>query len=312
MNEGVKPLSCDELVSIDYGVGASILVFADDPVRRLGFETMIQAAGGRVSASLGLADAVERIERHAAPDGVLVEIGDDRPELAESIFDLLEQGARSQRFRGVAIIAPGLIDLAMARSGHRDVEILCDDLGADLAGAVAGLVSPRGLFLSDVTADAAPLKLRELSEQVGRIARTLAALSHNKVEPVLDGAEPEASTDVQLEAPVLRAIIRARRLRDQHFGGSIFADPAWDMLLDLMAARLEGQPVAVSSLCIAAAVPPTTALRWIKTMTDLGLLVRVADPTDRRRVFIEMSPRAVQSMGNYFAAARRIGDGHFL
>ena len=78
------------------------------------------------------------------------------------------------------------------------------------------------------------------------------------------------------------------------------------MLLDLMAARVEGQAVAVSSLCIAAAVPPTTALRWIKTMTELGLLVRIADPNDRRRVFIELSPRAVSAMAAYLKAMRRL------
>jgi hypothetical protein len=40
----------------------------------------------------------------------------------------------------------------------------------------------------------------------------------------------------------------------------LFADPGWDILLDLYAARQEGKQVSVSSLCIAAAVPPTTAL----------------------------------------------------
>jgi hypothetical protein len=44
-------------------------------------------------------------------------------------------------------------------------------------------------------------------------------------------------------------------MREQFFGPDLFADPAWDILLDLYAARLEQQRVAVSSLCIAAAVP---------------------------------------------------------
>ena len=77
------------------------------------------------------------------------------------------------------------------------------------------------------------------------------------------------------------------------------------MLLDLTAARIEGQPVAVSSLCIAAAVPPTTALRWIKAMTDMGLFERVADPKDRRRIFIELSPRAMEGMLACLRAMKR-------
>jgi DNA-binding MarR family transcriptional regulator len=58
--------------------------------------------------------------------------------------------------------------------------------------------------------------------------------------------------------------------------------------------------VPVSSLCEASAVPATTALRWIKTMTESGLLTRRADPLDGRRVFIEMSPATSQSLRHYF------------
>ena len=75
-----------------------------------------------------------------------------------------------------------------------------------------------------------------------------------------------------IEAAAVRDFIRARRLRDQFFGDGLFADPAWDILLDLTAARIERRPVAVSSLCIAAAVPATTALRWIKHLTAEGWL----------------------------------------
>src|SRR3546814_10077844 len=46
----------------------------------------------------------------------------------------------------------------------------------------------------------------------------------------------------------VRGLIRARRTRDQFFRNELFADPAWDMLLDLMAARLEHKRVSVSSL----------------------------------------------------------------
>ena len=59
--------------------------------------------------------------------------------------------------------------------------------------------------------------------------------------------------------------------------------------------------VTVSSLCIAAAVPSTTALRWLKTLVDRGLLIRRADPTDLRRVYIELSPATSIALRRYFA-----------
>lgn len=97
-------------------------------------------------------------------------------------------------------------------------------------------------------------------------------------------------------------MLRQRRMREQFFPADMFADPAWDMLLDLYAARLERQPVSVSSLCIAAAVPATTALRWIKTMTDAGLFLREADPHDGRRIFIALADKSFDGMESYFEA----------
>ncbi len=99
---------------------------------------------------------------------------------------------------------------------------------------------------------------------------------------------------------------RARRLRDQYIRGGLFADPAWDMLLDLMAARLEGNRVAVSSLCIAAAVPATTALRWIRALTERGLFIRSADPQDGRRVYIELHDDVARALTAYLRAVQRV------
>ncbi len=98
-----------------------------------------------------------------------------------------------------------------------------------------------------------------------------------------------------------------RRLRDRYFPSDLFADPAWDILLDLTASRLEKKPVSVSSLCIAAAVPPTTALRWVRMMTDQGLLERRADPADARRMFVDLSDAAYANVCGWFALVEQRG-----
>lgn len=87
----------------------------------------------------------------------------------------------------------------------------------------------------------------------------------------------------------LENIIRHRRARQEHFPDGFFADPAWDILLNLALARLQQQRVCVSSLCVGAQVPTTTALRWIKHMTETGWLVRKDDPLDARRKFVDLS-----------------------
>ncbi|WP_447952847.1 winged helix DNA-binding protein [Sphingopyxis chilensis] len=98
----------------------------------------------------------------------------------------------------------------------------------------------------------------------------------------------------------VRGYIRRRRERAELFPSDFFSDPVWDMMLDLYAAHLERQPVSVSSLCIAAAVPATTALRWIKTLTARGWFERARDERDGRRVYVSLSDDALSRLDRYF------------
>jgi DNA-binding MarR family transcriptional regulator len=92
--------------------------------------------------------------------------------------------------------------------------------------------------------------------------------------------------------------------RTSFFPGGLFADPAWDMLLDLMHARLNGKRISVSSLCIAARVPATTALRRIGDLVSTGLATRVRDENDGRRVFIELTEDGFARMARYLEQVR--------
>lgn len=143
-------------------------------------------------------------------------------------------------------------------------------------------------------------RLLAISDEVGRIASTLARLSTQPISPssVLPSEDDEAVPEVSVAN--VRTVIRARQLRGRYFEAELFADPAWDMMLDLLEAELSHRRVAVSSLCVAAAVPATTALRWIKTMVEKGVFIRHSDPLDGRRIFIELSPEASSAMRRYF------------
>jgi len=166
------------------------------------------------------------------------------------------------------------------------------------------------------------LALLRLTEQVGQIAQRLERLSG--VQPAVFGDDKmfrfesprrgyggpgggEGGRMARAALPSLpdprlvRRIIRQRQLRARYFDGELFADPAWDMLLDLTAARVERTRVSVTSLCIASGVPPTTALRWIGQLTEAGLFERVEDDTDRRRAFITLTDLAAKAMARYFA-----------
>ncbi len=133
---------------------------------------------------------------------------------------------------------------------------------------------------------------------------------HTSQAPALSGfgtarGEPGVTGGPPLPDPqVVRQIIANRQARSRFFDADLFGDPAWDMLLDLTAAHAEGTQVSVTSLCIAAAVPATTALRWLTQMVESGIFIRVPDPADRRRAFIGLSEKAVTAMSGYFASLR--------
>ena len=192
----------------------------------------------------------------------------------------------------------------------------------------------RVLALGRVLGQAAHLRVRELSdddrlallrltEQVSQIAARLdrltppgdgsgdgdSAFRFESPRLAFAGAPDSDSNDRLIRAArpalpdprLVRRIIRQRQLRARFFDGDLFGDPAWDMLLDLTAARAEHTRVSVTSLCIASGVPPTTALRWIGQMIDSALLERVEDETDRRRAFITLTDKASDAMARYFA-----------
>lgn len=116
-----------------------------------------------------------------------------------------------------------------------------------------------------------------------------------------DGAGQDRRVRPALPDPrLVRNLLKARQLRMRYLGADLFADPAWDMLLDLTAARAEHRRVSVTSLCIASGVPTTTALRWMKLLEQSGLIQRMEDDTDRRRAFVMLSDQGAIAMARFF------------
>jgi hypothetical protein len=292
---------------IEYRADPAVLVFAD-AVSGEAWRGAAQSAGCRVIDVVPIAGAADRLDRQVATDAVLLDCGDESAESLDGLLDRIVEGAETGRFGGVVATSMPLVDRVAARGFIPEIELLCEPSQSDRVAAIRVAAGHRPARLRDVNKAQATVRLQQLSEEVGRIASVLAALSEDEAAAAamaVVSAAPNGNSE-PLDACFIRSIIRARRLRDHFFRDELFADPAWDMLLDLMAARVERQRVAVSSLCIAAAVPPTTALRWIKTLCDQGLFVRVADPEDGRRVFIELSVETATMMEAYLRSAQRI------
>lgn len=309
----------------------AVSIFADRPHVRAQMREDALAAGLRVGqcGELGVL-----LDSDAIALGEVVLI--DCPQVdAARLAALSRLDMRAARSAAQLVVATGIEALD-------DVFACLDQSGAQI------LVEPgrgeRAVALGRAMAGAARLRLRELTEedrlrllrlaeQVDEIAKRLDSFGLGRIGSDHRGLPPEGGT---LESPapgfhgddgngeermrravrpplpdprLVRRIIRQRQLRARFFDADLFADPAWDMLLDLAAARAEHQRVSVTSLCIASGVPPTTALRWIGQMTEAGLLARIEDETDRRRAFIALTDRAADAMARYFAEMGKAAAG---
>ncbi len=98
-----------------------------------------------------------------------------------------------------------------------------------------------------------------------------------------------------------------RRRRERFLPRDLFADPAWDLLLYLFIAGAERRTVSVSSVCIALAIPESTALRWIGLLVDRDLVSRKNDEVDEQRRFIALSAEGFLAMRGYFESVANDG-----
>lgn len=147
------------------------------------------------------------------------------------------------------------------------------------------------------------------------------ALENGTLAQVLRGVADRlmGTTALQSAAPtqeltlskVARSVLRHRRRREDLFP-DLFADPAWDVLLDLFAAQREGKAISISSACIAARVPSTTALRCIHNLVTKGFIVRANDPSDARRVHLRLTEVAERPLEKWLIEAALGYDPHQL
>lgn len=288
------------------GAGATPFVLASMDARGgTAAQEAITLLGGELRAHVALQEAPAALAGLPDPAPVAVLDLDGAPdELAHDVVAVVAMLAQAQAWRCIVAMSIAQIDLVIAALGDAadEVQLLCAPDQAEWIGTLA-VAAARGTGAVRA-AEGDREQLARLSADVARIAETLARLSgatgSGRAEDQHRAFAPAPATS-DITASTVRDVLRARRLRDRFFGDGLFEDPAWDMLLDLFAAQLEGARVSVSSLCIAAAVAPTTALRWIGKLTAARLLVREPDPEDGRRAFVALSDDARDAMHRYVA-----------
>lgn len=137
---------------------------------------------------------------------------------------------------------------------------------------------------------------RELSDWVP-ILRRLA--DSEAVRNLVHARDPE------LNGPMVRSIIAARRLRDDHFW-PLMNETAWTLLLEVYANRLEGQRLDVAGLSGATEVPLASCRHWIDWLHGRGMIFRNARLEDEEAAPVDLTDAAADEMRAYLLASLRL------
>lgn len=300
-------------ITYDFDRDVALVIAAAGPGRELAQRTAT-LAGFRLRAPLDAAEALQEIGLVDGVQLIILETDGIEEPLLEPLLARLGVLVEARDVSLIATVLPAHIDLAVALLPATAM-LQCSPSEADRLTAALFVGRPSVVRLHDGMRDEEVVRMRRFQEEVARIADSLARLTRTELGDATTAVRTSAFAfaaevdGVETNANEIRRVIRARRMRAEFFEGELFADPAWDMLLDLFAADLEHRQISVSSLCIAAAVPPTTALRWIGTLSEAGLFDRRADPSDRRRAYIGLSDVARHGMLRYIGAVKRAGLG---
>lgn len=226
-----------------------------------------------VSGNAGLSDAVSALRLEAVDFLV-------KPVSRAGVFEALRKASAAYLTRrGTATQNFVILRQAEAVASH------ALKLANDFAALVAGTARPRSPLFTPRSLAPPPLPAP--------------AATPPRRADAHDAPPADAAPEIEHVKRRLKALIKLRQIRTTHFQGDLFSDPCWDMLLDLMEARLNDKQVSVSSLCIASGVPQTTALRRIEDLIGAGLISRQDDPTDRRRVFVCLTDECANRFGSY-------------
>jgi len=108
-----------------------------------------------------------------------------------------------------------------------------------------------------------------------------------------------SASNTELDVDLILAL---RRARSEILGEGLFSDPAWDMLLQLFAAKLRGSDVSLTDLVTD--VPDSTRARWAGLLQERGLITCRADALIPSVLWIELSARGSMKMSELLCSLR--------
>jgi DNA-binding MarR family transcriptional regulator len=184
-------------------------------------------------------------------------------------------------FHGIAHLSQTYFPVALAPEQHLAGQVarlvnLVEEISSRLPiGAAAAAVVP-----SDT------LKRTRTDADNAMLAQPDSTVQHEM------GAGSDEKSAESIALASARRLLSIRRKRETAFGGKLFCDPAWDILIELYVSRSDCSNLSVGDACVVSGVPLTSALRCCQSLEKQGIVWRERDPHDRRRIFLRLTDGA--------------------
>lgn len=95
--------------------------------------------------------------------------------------------------------------------------------------------------------------------------------------------------------------------RGDWFDGSLFSDPAWELLVEIYRDHLRDRESSVRMLLVTSFLQPHTAIRWIDLLAEHGAVVWCDTPTGAK-THVRLTERSIVGMTSYLQVlAKRWG-----
>jgi hypothetical protein len=110
-------------------------------------------------------------------------------------------------------------------------------------------------------------------KNVRRVVEKLAGLSLGRASSE-KAAQTGRGAQLKDFEELIEWLVDERRTRAMHFPPGLASGPPWDIMLELVKAKIHARPLCLPSLCAAAGIPVTSADRWLDALEEWGLVAR--------------------------------------
>ena len=298
----------------------TVIIVDDEPDTVAEYAEALALAKIRTVAAGSGGPALEMIDAMAAIDVVLTDIRMPGTDGRSLLAGLQLRAVERPWLRSVIVTGHVDVDIAIESIRYGVHGFLRKPIGrSDLVDVVVDAAARAAGIRADLRRQNAHAgELRDLAGEIARLSELVQRLDATARGERGEGAPSRSESPIEeirelwgvpSEArrliAVVRRTMRARTTRAEYFPSDLFSDPAWDMLLDLALARLTGKRVSVSSLCLAAGVPATTALRRLDDLCAANMTTRLPDVADGRRKFVELTDDGARRMLLYLESLQR-------